>query len=341
MNARIQLASLGTLAFLTLLVPPAFAANPPDKNLEAALRDVLHEPKKELTDELYNRVYVLDAVNKGIKDLTGLEKCKNLRSLRLTRNQISDVKPLAGLAELQSLDLANNQIADIKPLATLTNLQYLELSHNKVTNIEPLKGLTKLNSLYLTGNQISDIAPVAGLNRLWSLYLAKNQIKDIGPLAKLTRLSTLDLSDNQIENIAPLANMTEINLLMLERNRITDLKPLVAAAEKDAGGPKRFAPFLRLYLAGNPVAATAQKAAIEAGPKTQWEYKVLAKDQVNELGKGILAAGLNQLGQKGWELSAVDNGSYILKRHAVSGAELSALQEAGVHVFGIAAPGKK
>jgi hypothetical protein len=29
----------------------ARAANPPDKNLEAALRAVLQEPKKELTDD--------------------------------------------------------------------------------------------------------------------------------------------------------------------------------------------------------------------------------------------------------------------------------------------------
>src|SRR5579864_8097761 len=100
------------LASLIALWPisSARAANPPDKNLEAVLRAVLQEPKKEFTDELYNRVYVLDAVNKGIKDLTGLEKCKNLASLRLTKNQITDVKPLAGLTNLQSLDLAENHI---------------------------------------------------------------------------------------------------------------------------------------------------------------------------------------------------------------------------------------
>lgn len=335
MSARNMLGSfVAALVVLALPALSARAANPPDKNLEAALRDVLHEPKKEFNDELYGRVYVLDAVGKGIKDLTGLDKCKNLRSLRLTKNQITDVKPLAGLIELQSLDLADNQIADITPLAGLVNLQYLELSNNKITNVEPLKGLTRLNSLYLNGNQLTDIAPLAGLNRLWSLYLARNHLKAIGPLAKLDRISTLDLNDNEIENIAPLAHMTELNLLLLERNRIADLQPLVSAAQKDAAGPKRFAPFLRLYLAGNPVANQAAKTGSASAAPSRWDYQVLTKERVLELGNKDLAAGLNALGAQGWELAAVDT-VYIFRRRPVAGGELSALQQAGVHVFGV------
>ena len=51
----------------------------PDKNLEAAIRGVLrHETKTDLTDEMLLNVYVLEAPGKEIRDLTGLEKCKNL-----------------------------------------------------------------------------------------------------------------------------------------------------------------------------------------------------------------------------------------------------------------------
>jgi hypothetical protein len=262
MNARISLAFFAAALAVTLPSTTARAVNPPDKNLETVLRAIVQEPQKELTDEHYARVYVLDAVGKGIKDLTGLEKCKNLASARLSKNQIADVKPLAGLANLQSLDLADNKIADVKPLAELKGLQYLELSKNAVTDVKPLAGLTRLNALYLSENKIADIGPLAGLDRLWSLYLAKNQLKDIAALGKLTRISTLDLSDNQIENVAALANLTEMNLVMIERNKIADWKPLIAAAEKDAAGPMRFAPFLRLYLEGNPIPAE-QRAALQ------------------------------------------------------------------------------
>src|SRR2546429_551983 len=47
----------------------------PDKNLEAALRAVIFESQGELNEEKLNRVYILDAQGKSIKDLTGLEKC--------------------------------------------------------------------------------------------------------------------------------------------------------------------------------------------------------------------------------------------------------------------------
>src|SRR5690348_10416453 len=49
----------------------------------------------------------------------------------------------------------------------------------------------------------------------------------------------------------------------------------------------------------------------EASPK--WEYQVLSKDKVLELGQNNLAAGLNKLGLLGWELTGID-GSYVFKR---------------------------
>ena len=115
------------------------AASPfPDKNLEAAIRDVLkHEPKVELTDEKLQNVYFLEAAGKDIKDLTGLEKCKNLAQIKLSKNKISDFKPLKDLTNLQSLDLADNAIKDIGPLANLKGLQYIELSGNQVEKLEP------------------------------------------------------------------------------------------------------------------------------------------------------------------------------------------------------------
>ena len=58
---------------------------------------------------------------------------------------------------------------------------------------------------------------------------------------------------------SPLASFTELRYLFLEQNKIQDLGTLVAMAKKDAEGEKRFAPFLRVYLAGNPLNDTAKK----------------------------------------------------------------------------------
>src|SRR5262245_46770503 len=232
-----------------------------DANLEAAVRAVLQvqDAKAELTDAQLMNVSVLEASGKKIKDLTGLDKCKNLLGLTLTNNEIADVTPLKGLTNLQTLDLAGNQIADITPLAGLTKLQRLELSGNQVAKLDALSGLPALMSLYLTGNKVSDISPLAGLTKLAMLNLGKNQIKDISALEKVNRIETLELTENEVENLAPLGKQTQLRLLMLEKNKIKDLTPLVEACKADAEGQKRWAPYLELYLKDNPLSDESKK----------------------------------------------------------------------------------
>jgi len=255
---------LGLMA--TILTPSAsFAAGSvKDPALEAAIRAVIQFPTGDLTDEKLKNVFILDAQGKGIKDLSGLEKCPNLSLLRLTKNEVSDLKPIAGCTNLQSLDVASNKVKDIAPVAGLTKLQYLELSNNEIEKFDAVAGLSALTSLYLTGNKIADAAPAAKLTKLWSLHLGKNQLKDIAPLAGLTKLQTLEISENQITDLAPLAKYTDLSLLMMSKNKVSDLTPLVKACEADAAGMKRFAPYLRLYLDGNPLSEAAKKDQLAA-----------------------------------------------------------------------------
>jgi len=59
----------------------------------------------------------LNAEERGIADLTGIENATYLRSLDLSDNEISDISSLLGLNFLQTLYLEENQIADISPLS--------------------------------------------------------------------------------------------------------------------------------------------------------------------------------------------------------------------------------
>src|SRR5947209_8990314 len=138
----------------------AVAAGPfPDKNLEEAVRAVLQDPKGDLTDaKLSADVFILETT-KEVRNLAGLEKCKNLAQLKAPKGQVADLTPLKGLTNLQSLDLSGNKITDLAPLAGLTRLQYLELSNNQIAKVDPLAKMASLASLYLTGNKISDIGP--------------------------------------------------------------------------------------------------------------------------------------------------------------------------------------
>jgi len=248
----------------TVKTPPPPPAAPvfADKNLAAAVRAVLQHTSGAFSDANLANVYFLEASGAHITSLKGLEKCKNLAQLKLTHNEIADLAPLKELTNLQSLDLAGNKIANLTPLAGLTKLQYLELSHNQISDLAPLSGLTSLASLYLTSNQIRDIHPLSHLSKLASLSLGHNQIHDLSPLAKVTAITTLELKDNQISDISPLARESELSLLLLQNNKITDLTSLIHAAKADYEGPKRFAPYLRLYVAGNPLSDAARTSQL-------------------------------------------------------------------------------
>lgn len=143
-------------------------------------------------------------------------------------------------------------------------MQYLNLTGNQVRLLQPLSGMTKLSAL-LSGPESSfgagSVGRLAGLS---SLDLAKNKITDIKPLGNIGRLSVLKLSDNAIEDIGPAAKHPPQKVPLVERNKIADLKPLVEAAKVDAEGKKTFAPFLRLYLVGNPLTDAAKKDQLGA-----------------------------------------------------------------------------
>lgn len=232
----------------------------PDEQLDQVIREILKKKQidkldrsKKITEDDLSTIFFLEAPHRGIKRLTGLEKCRNLALVRLTGNEIEDVSPLAECQNIQSLDLARNRIQDVSPLGKLAKLQYLQLEDNQISDISPLGALKSLNALYISRNQVESLAGLEGMPKLISLYAEKNKLCDIAPIGTLRWLSNLDLKDNQIEDVSPLSALTELRWTFLERNRITNIKPLVEMARRDFEGSKRFAPFWHLYLTGNPI----------------------------------------------------------------------------------------
>ena len=209
----------------------------PDPNLRAVIEDELGKaPGATITVAEMATLTELDASNRDISDVTGLEAATNLIWLDLgveivekqyiNSNSISDLSPLAGLTNLIHLWLWNNAISDISPLAGLTNLELLDLGNNFITDISPLAGLTNLTILGLHSNNITNVDTIAGLTNLTLLWLWNNAISDISPLAGLTQLYELDLADNNISNISPLAGLTSLTVLELSNNNISDISPL-------------------------------------------------------------------------------------------------------------------
>ena len=148
----------------------------PDANLDTVIREILKrkqidktDKSKKITDEDLATIFFLEAPSRAIEDLTGLEKCRNLASVKLTGNKIKNVKPLEECVNVQLLDLAKNQIVDIAPLGKLTKLQYLELDDNQIQSLEGVQALKALGALYLARNQIESLQPLAQMTKLHAI----------------------------------------------------------------------------------------------------------------------------------------------------------------------------
>ncbi|MCX5644140.1 MAG: leucine-rich repeat domain-containing protein [Phycisphaerae bacterium] len=270
---RIAIVLLATI----LAAAATTRAEDPVHFADAALKTVVEEQLgiANPTPKAMLGLITLNAPNRKIASLVGLEYAKNLSDLVLEGNQISDVSPLAGLIGLRRLELNSNQVKDITPLSSLIGLtrlglyenrvdslkrlfalvllESLELRHNKLTNLDGLSGLVSLKVAELGANEIIDISALAGLTNLDRLNLAQNKINDIKPLAGLTGLIYLDLSENDLTDIRPLAGLTKLTELYLQNpvyetgpNQIRDIGPLAKLVKLTA-----------LNLEGNHVADTS------------------------------------------------------------------------------------
>ena len=111
----------------------------------------------------------------------------------------------------------------------------------------------------MTKNQIANAAPLFGLPKLASLYLEGNKLTDIKGIGALKWLGMLSLKGNQIVDLSPLEPLAELRFLFIDNNQITDLAPLHRMLKKDLEGNRSFAPYISLFMGGNPYTKESKK----------------------------------------------------------------------------------
>lgn len=206
-----------------------------DPNLEAVVRETIGKPTGQLMNTDVAHITELNASNRGISSLGGIEHLVKLYDLNIGYNNISDLSPLSGLTDLMYLYAWNNTFSDLTPLSGLTNLRMLYFHECPVTDLTPIAGLTDLGTLAGHDSLITDISPIAGLTDLSfirnltnmeSLYLHSNQISDIGVLGNMAELDDLLIHGNQIADITPLAGLTKLKRVYLGCNRVSSIGAL-------------------------------------------------------------------------------------------------------------------
>ena len=230
-------------------LPGAFV-HIPDPNLRTAIAEALGKsPNAPITAEEMERLRELDARNRGIQDLTGLQLATdvkdlfladneisdlspiagliNVRDLRLNNNLISDISPYRGLTNLTSTSFRNNMVSDISPLAGLINLRYLAFTETNVSDLSPITKLINLESLSFEGNNVSDLSPVSGFINLKRISASwGHSVSDLSPLAGLTKLENIALNAGKLSDLTPLAGLTNLKELHFQDNDISDISPL-------------------------------------------------------------------------------------------------------------------
>ena len=246
----------------TVITPPerspGTVVHIPDPNLRAAIAEALGKnPNAQITVEEMERLGPdLDARNRSIRDLTGLQFATNLIRLNLRDNQISDLSPLAGLINLRELRLDHNftGISDLSPLAGLINLEILDFSFDTVSDLSllPLAGMTRLKYLHFTDCNVSDLSSLAGLVNLESLGFNRNNVSDLSPLAGLVNLKFIGTWGHAISDLSALAGLTKLEEINFCGGNISDISPLAGLT-----GLKE------LYIAGEKVSDISPLAGLD------------------------------------------------------------------------------
>ena len=251
---NLEVLSLGKLYIWNLdflrELPPLAPVSIPDPNLAAAIREQLVlTPNEPVTTISILGLFKLEAPNRGIKSLTGLEhavnlkevdvgggnaisdfsaleKLTNLEELNLSRmSGLQDVSALAHLKNLKTLNLSRTDV-DVSTLATLTNLEVLHFGYTGVSDVSALASLTNLEVLGLGQTAVSDVSALASLTNLEYLALYGTGVSDVSALAHLKNLKTLFLADIDVSDVSALAHLTKLEWLHLRGTAVSDVSAL-------------------------------------------------------------------------------------------------------------------
>ena len=198
-----------------------------DPNLEQVIREALDKPQGQLTVKEIERIRELDAENRGVKTLKGLEKVTNLNKWDLSNNQLKNIEGLNNLVTVKELDLSKNKLKNVNGLESLNKVKELYLNNNQLTAVDGLKNLSSsVITLALDNNQLSNIYGLIGLSRVQQLYLNDNQLTNIEGLKNLTITDYIVLHENKLKNVAGLSSLTKVNELDLSNNQLRDISGL-------------------------------------------------------------------------------------------------------------------
>jgi hypothetical protein len=153
--------------------------------------------------------------NGGLSSLKDLAKCKNLRTVRIVLEDITDVSPLAGLSSLETLDLRHNPLEDVSPLASLPALKLVSLFETHVSDLSPLSACIMLENVDVGKTWITSPQALDGLFGIRELYMRETPLTTLSGIESFTRLEVVEISNVADNDLGPLLSLPQLREAIL------------------------------------------------------------------------------------------------------------------------------
>ncbi|EAT13281.1 leucine-rich protein [Oceanobacter sp. RED65] len=161
--------------------------------------------------------------NKKLKDLSPLNKLKNLEELEVTAFAVKDFAFLKDMPKLKSITTYHAPITSLEGLHEAPNLEELKLYSGKLEEIAGLQGNPELKTLYFNNHNIKKLAGLNKLKKLNTLDVSRNHIEKIEGLEHNQCLEKLWLNSNPVKKLENLDHLPILRELGLDRTNITKL----------------------------------------------------------------------------------------------------------------------
>jgi len=213
----------------------------PEPALQQAIANSLGVAERDLTEDLIaEKLIRLEANDLEIRDLSGLDRAKNLQYLVLRNNLIEDLSPVKKLSKLRKLDLQGNRLVDLSTFTPLSGFaRKNQIAESQQNLSDPLtkesQRTEKLIDTTPSGELLSD-ARLA----LLELNLSNNRLLGLSGIEHFTQLRHLDVSNNSLidlEGISKLSNLVNFYAHGNQLGRIEEYVDRNRNKQYDLGEP--------------------------------------------------------------------------------------------------------
>lgn len=164
--------------------------------------------------------------NYKIKNVEGLQAFKNIQTLNLTNNEITELPALENLTKLTYIEVSSNLLESFPNVSKSKSLKEIYAQRNNIRFIPNLNQNDSLLTFYFHTNQLDTLPDLSNLKKLEKFNVAHNNLKRLPDLSNLTALKIFYVWSNQLTEIPSLTNLTLLDDVNIAYNKLTKLPVL-------------------------------------------------------------------------------------------------------------------